>query len=906
MTNSNNTEYPFQRIIPKLILSIYKSLYDVGFPEKIEDTIDNHNKISDNFKWVKKEFSQYEYLWRSKGGLKSLDFESQSEKIGNSAHNSNTLFEIENVRKNPIFKTRISSLIMQEILRVQAQEKRAILPYPLKIILDFLTIPEYTPSKYIALYGIKYFLFSQFNVIPDSMELILDVETRKKFSFIKTKDIEDLMHKIDQFTILGSRKSPRNLNNPTNNNVEKFLVHYFATTNNLEMRFKKTHTPDENNTNDSDVRKFLNNKENVFFPNENVVDWYLPEDIEKIQNLNNFENEIMGLQLPFRGLNSILRGGLHFSFNNSLSMAIHGGPGTGKTSIAIALAGVLAILGIRTYFITVEESEEDLKNKLLKLIPYEFKFNKIFEDKHIENVSFKSFSKDIMNGLFDGTDLNDNINIISEFIHSEIKNKLSEMKDGQITSADTIPMICNKIFIFDGIHDYYNKNQTDNRNEILHKFEEMIRLSKTPNTLLLLTMADTETALKRLDYLVDFVMELKVENFDKPDFFVNKIINFRKARFQAAEYGAFHYSISPNNGFYLVNHFNKYINKQTIMQQKLSDTSEVSLGFAFQSRHEIEKKSQKLDIYNKNSLSVKLANSDIGESNINSGKFDFEKRNLTYNKPHNLIRIYKNSSFIIHGVGSGGKAGFALHLALSPFVKTEEFDNLQQKNLTSINIENKNVLIVSFLYPQDYYDAICDRITSYQKECFPKVQNINHYVEVKNFYAGLLDPHAFLTKILERIERAKLYGRPFDSIIIDGLHNVFVQFPYIENSPLVWSTLIRVLKTYNMSIIFTHTTLEIEQTNKNLKSIDVDTHKSEPLRNAIIDKTDYQIEMDRMTTKSIYENKDWEIHNTIINSMNSSNISEIRFLSSVGIQKDLDKTYYWSRQGSHLINLDIS
>ena len=56
------------------------------------------------------------------------------------------------------------------------------------------------------------------------------------------------------------------------------------------------------------------------------------------------------------------------------------------------------------------------------------------------------------------------------------------------------------------------------------------------------------------------------------------------------------------------------------------------------------------------------------------------------------------------------------------------------------------------------------------------------------------------------MDRAQLEGWPYTGVLLDGLHNTFLQFPLLQESPMVWPGLYSLLNRYELTIVTTFTT----------------------------------------------------------------------------------------------------
>jgi hypothetical protein len=158
----------------------------------------------------------------------------------------------------------------------------------------------------------------------------------------------------------------------------------------------------------------------------------------------------------------------------------------------------------------------------------------------------------------------------------------------------------------------------------------------------------------------------------------------------------------------------------------------------------------------------------------------------------------------------------------------------------------RKLLILSFLYQEDFYLETWKRIGQYrkndtlQRKAVPRVT-----FNVHSFSPGYLRPEDFLTIVGSLLDREELEGWPYDGILLDGLHNVYLQFPYLEQSEMVWPMLFEMLRTRGLTVVTTHTYFTIDP---GVDALRLDTDDTEsarrraaPLLHALVQATDFRI-----------------------------------------------------------------
>ncbi len=176
------------------------------------------------------------------------------------------------------------------------------------------------------------------------------------------------------------------------------------------------------------------------------------------------------------------------------------------------------------------------------------------------------------------------------------------------------------------------------------------------------------------------------------------------------------------------------------------------------------------------------------------------------------LALLDRSQVLIYGRGSSGKAGFALSLAFDARIPANE-PNLTSRAARSVRRElaeaakayfkRARILVLSFLYEREYYEEIARMIG--RRHAFRGQQSVARRVDVVSFYPGAIAAETVLATAQRRIRSAELSGRPYTTVIIDGVHNILMQFPLLEREPLLWPTLNRVLRTAGVNSVTTFT-----------------------------------------------------------------------------------------------------
>jgi RecA/RadA recombinase len=180
------------------------------------------------------------------------------------------------------------------------------------------------------------------------------------------------------------------------------------------------------------------------------------------------------------------------------------------------------------------------------------------------------------------------------------------------------------------------------------------------------------------------------------------------------------------------------------------------------------------------------------------------------------MTIRDKSQVLIYGKGPAAKARFALSIALEPRIPVEPVESYrkyverhhrggQGANAIGLEfLERTRILVVSFLYGPQYYMDIAEGIMAmrYHKR---SSADINSWLDVLDFYPGFIDAETLIQRIRKRLVTSRLEGRRFTSVIIDGVHNLMLQFPLLQAEPLLWPTMYRLFRTEAVETISTFT-----------------------------------------------------------------------------------------------------
>ena len=571
-------------------------------------------------------------------------------------------------------------------------------------------------------------------------------------------------------------------------------------------------------------------------------------NLQKMPDIGDVANLIWGLPVPVRGSDVIFRGGIKFPRRKGLVLAVHGGPGSGKTSLALGIGAALAGFGIGTFFFSAEETEEDLRLRANSLVPDAYRRLSFYPASTREWLDIF----DLRAGGQGDTETIPNpgqrLDRVISYLAS-IEDRLSSAMPDQSSQQFTVKSPCRLVVVLDGLHDLVNRSDKaadSNQGELRQLFHGFLERCKKLEALVILTVGENWQFGAELDYLVDTAVHLLHDTISGEGGKPERLLNLSKARHQSCSAGTHSFQISGEKGLRFTPQIHFCLETASIWKMQLHD-----------------------ERFEKRALCRTARSGNWTRRKV--GQADFASEFPS-------VRLYRSSNIFINGQGSGGKAGMALKIASAPSYKagTTELANIRER-----------ILAISFLYPEDYYFSVHSKMRSMRDmeyTPFPYGETFSR-LDVIQFYPGFLKPSALFNRIRWAMEEAELNGDPYTTVILDGLHNVFIQFPDLEKMQMVWPQLYSMLRQRSVTIVTTHTVLMVAAIDGDgqRRKIDIDDFRSDPLRHALVQKTDYSFEVDPV--RAINENSDASVE------------YEVRTLSAIGQPlPDSTRRLCWHRE----------
>jgi KaiC/GvpD/RAD55 family RecA-like ATPase len=460
-------------------------------------------------------------------------------------------------------------------------------------------------------------------------------------------------------------------------------------------------------------------------------------------------------------------------------MAIHGGPGTGKTSLALALGAYLAPFGIRALFITADENAEDLKNRMTWLVPEDIQRLSIFSktDGFSLNIQHVGISPGTQNEITELSSLEAALKALAQTLKE--RNRFDEEVN---TQEFRIPKPCSAIVVLDGLQDLFSGNAGEDfatdRSQIALLYP-LIGALRELQALVIVTTGLDWAGNRSLDYLVDIAIHLSHESMAEDAVKPHRRLKVSKARHQLAAGGTHGLQIAGSKGVRFSPQINYQLDRRTVWKTRLPNVTEIKKVVRLVARWSAEERFSESKEFKR----------------ISPRKGEF------YHSEYGPD-IFGGSHIFINGQGSGGKAGLALKIAIAPSHSAEP----RASDIGAAPHGNK-VLIVSFLYPQDYYMNLASKLRSGHRHEYFGLKLPNARIKVIHLYPGHLRPNDLYNKIEWELDAAELDGEPYTCVVIDGIHNVYVQFPEIARYSLFWPQIYNSLRSRGVMTITTHTIL---------------------------------------------------------------------------------------------------
>jgi hypothetical protein len=171
------------------------------------------------------------------------------------------------------------------------------------------------------------------------------------------------------------------------------------------------------------------------------------------------------------------------------------------------------------------------------------------------------------------------------------------------------------------------------------------------------------------------------------------------------------------------------------------------------------------------------------------------------------VSLREGSHVLVHGRGSSGKAALALACALAPHadpaLAERPRSGVGAKRRPSARPLPLRTLVVSFLYTEPYYRKLATRLLHGDASA-PDT------LTVWTLYPGYIEAETFISSLQKQLTTAELLGRPYGAVVLDGIHNLLLEFPLLRADDLLWPTLFRLLRSHALRAVSTYSSFDID------------------------------------------------------------------------------------------------
>jgi KaiC/GvpD/RAD55 family RecA-like ATPase len=639
--------------------------------------------------------------------------------------------------------SRISKITINALKKSLSQDE-FYLPSPLFILYQFLGVPEFPQSYSFALIVCRSLIFKRFKI---NLDRNLNIP---KWTNIFEQDIGEIVNTFRNYYQIRdiapfTEKSPAGIS----------VAHFLAMKGYFLLRFgsKGRKNVIKREYRLKELLNYLESKNINGIPEDkSLYEFRLSNEYVDIPDAPEIINEFFGVPLPIRGCDTIFFNGLNtLNKKSGLVMSISGKAGTGKTSLALAIASNLSPFHTKCNYISFEEDTESLEFRINSITPNYLKKLSIY------NSDIKKWFRAVK--LEIPKNKIDEVNLYLDEIYRIIIER-------QITNSVPINNIFPLIIVIDSINGMITENS-----QSYAELEAFIQKLKKFNALIMLISGDKVPQNIKMDYLVDIEINLKYSDVNNLMVKPQRIFELRKTRNQISRPGSHIFHLSGSSGFRIAPQLPSQLDKRNIIKRPLPEFKSI----------------------------IPILNIWGPKDNIIKGKY---------------LNLYQRSQILIHGSGSSGKAGLGLKILMTPSIYSDEYELFNKKRFDKFDkdIYKQNILIISFLYPDNYYKHLRELILTFNNKIYPNL--LKPSLDYMTFYPGFLSPEDLIDKISRKLDSGIQNGEPFTGILIDGLHNVSLQFKNLQERPMVWPMLYSMILKYKLTVVTTFTTFNIEDTNK--------------------------------------------------------------------------------------------
>ena len=479
------------------------------------------------------------------------------------------------------------------------------------------------------------------------------------------------------------------------------------------------------------------------------VEFTKNKQYDTLPSLAEISNRVFGIPIPLSGFTDLLKGGLKQGAGEGTVSLIRGGAGTGKTSLAISIQRSVEALGIPSVFVTSEETLSAVEARRESVLSISQKLHSQFASLPGKHKILRAPSGKLQEPA-EANFAEPNLETNPLFaVLDGIIDGISEKEEWPGGATDF-----SKLFVvFDGIHNFLRDDESKDDYDVLKRFVEKCRETGVQ---VLLTSSKDWMLDEGFEYLVDNYFELQSKIIEEPVPYSERQFEIVKTRHQGSMIGKHRMAIGDEGDLQFQPNFSELLKKQA--RRSLSEPKNDEFSYPFRE----------------------------------TDNDDYSSKKSAFNSLQN-IKHYENCSTLLYGVGSASKTDLAFRILANPVVGREG--------------KRKKILVVSFLASGKYYEGCADR----HNRALEKRGFSNSFVETECLFfpPGMVSPEEVYFAISSKIDNSETTLNAFDGVLLDGVHNVFVQFPRLMGKPELWTSLTGMFRRCAIDFLVTYSDFDI-------------------------------------------------------------------------------------------------
>ena len=518
-----------------------------------------------------------------------------------------------------------------------------------------------------------------------------------------------------------------------------------------------------------------------------IAEYRRSENLVSLPSIAELANVVFGVPIAISGFNNLLNGGLRQGAGEGTVTLLRGGAGSGKTTLSISIQRAVEALGIPTIFVSSEESLPALVERRESVLNLAQKSHSCYV--------FESAPHEML-----ATEAGESLSANGEPGIFELVRALAEKLEIKQPGKSKVGQFSRLFLVIDGIHNYIS-------GEAKKELRKLISICRKTNTHVLITSSDEWAHSEGIEYFVDNYFSLHSRVKQEPMPYVQRGISILKTRHQSSLIGDHFMRFQDEGDLLFTPNFSELLKSHSRTEIYGPDREVFSKPFAL--------------VPNKSS-------------------------NLESSRRLLALEHYDSSVTLLYGRGSSSKTSLSLRFLATPNTKGAS--------------HKKRILVVSFLSPDSYYqhkkrtfltrlgDELREKIAKKGKiraqevkgeqleAEFPNWKDVD--VETLSFTPGMITAEEVYSSVASKIENIDAGDLRYSGVLFDGLHNVFVQFPLLENHPELWSALVNLVRRVGIKTVITFTDFEVWGA-RTLTTVDYENKRAKPLLVALSQSIDY-------------------------------------------------------------------